>query len=59
MTVRASMQPLSLIFVVLNQDNYALMKEMEASVENPLYSADLDDIADNVHIVEFGDFVHD
>ena len=58
-TVRASIQPLSIILVVLNRDNFAKIKALESSAESPLYSEDLDDFADNVHIVEFEDFVQD
>jgi len=59
MTVRASIQPMSIILVVLNKDNYAKIKELESSTESPLYSHDLNDFADNVQIVEFDEFVHD
>lgn len=58
-TVRSSLQPMSIIIVVLNRDNYSKMKALESSAESPLYSKDLNDFADNVQIVEFDDFVHD
>ena len=44
---------------MLNPDNYAKMKTFESSPECPLYSKDLNDFADNVHVVEYHDFVHD
>ena len=58
-TVRASIQPLSIILVVLNRENFIRIKALESSTESPLYSEDLNDFADNVHIVEFEDFVQD
>ena len=48
MTVRSSLHPLSIIIVVLDRANYELIKSLESSPENPLYSADLNDFADNV-----------
>ena len=58
-TVKASIQPLSIIIVVLNKDNFAKMKCLESSQDSPLFSEELNDFADNVQIVEFEDFVHD
>lgn len=58
-SVRSSLQPMSIIIVVLNRDNYAKIKALESSADSPLYSADLNDFADNVQIVEFDDFVQD
>ena len=59
MTVRASIQPMSIILVVLNRENFVQIKALESSAENPLFSEDLNDFADNVQIVEFDDFMHD
>ena len=56
-TVRSSIQPMSIIIVVLNRQNYSNIKALESSAEAPLYSKDLNDFADNVQIVEFDDFV--
>ena len=58
-TVRASVQPLSIIIVAMNRDNYAQIKALESSRESPLYSKDLNDFANNVQIIEFEDFVQD
>ena len=58
-TVRSSLQPMSIIIVVLNRENYVNIKALESSAESPLYSTELNDFADNVQIVEFDDFVHD
>lgn len=58
-SVRSNLQPMSIIVVVLNRDNYSQIKALESSAEAPLYSKDLNDFADNVQIVEFDDFVQD
>ena len=57
--VRAAVQPMSIILVVLNRNNYVKLRSLECTRQNPLYSADLNNFADNIHLVEFEDFVND
>ena len=57
--VRAAVQPMSIILVVLNKENYNKLRALECSKQSPLYSSELEAFADNIHMVEFHDFVED
>mmetsp|Transcript_43909 Transcript_43909/g.58229 ORF Transcript_43909/g.58229 Transcript_43909/m.58229 type:complete len:134 (+) Transcript_43909:672-1073(+) len=50
---------MAIILVVLNKNNYVKLRALECSKQTPLFSTDLNNFADNIHMVEFEDFVHD
>ena len=57
--VRAAVQPMSIILVVLNKQNYVKLRALECSKQSPLYCDECNNFADNIHLVEFEDFVYD